>query len=728
MFDGVHRVGQRIAALLLLQPTSLVFLLAALVVGCSKPGPADPPCDLEPGDPRAEPVETRCDGLDNDCDLLRDVLLPVDANRCQTGKPGACGQGYAACSAGTRICIAPPPVAETVDGVDNDCNGQVDDVAPTSIRRCRARVLVPPYIWQESPEIPSRISFTLEQVGIPYDIDQKGSDWTTGFSQLADYALVIIPGYLIQGALDAPQREALRHFVEGGGVVVWDKVLGAVGEQPLFELAGVAGAEKRLDVTDIHLDAVPATLYLDSLEERELKLTDPGKTSDQVFVYTANAAAGAVPFAQAYASGTTAGAPLVRRSLGKGAIYTLGHALMAFQVQRCYVNCFDPGNDILGLFLRGALREACAGHSVIKHTVPSTQSSVLTVSHDVDAPDSHNSGQWGDAGALQMARVEQSQGVKGTYFVTTDYVAGYYNEHMVEGLCQLGMCPEGAHGVQHLYMAKLAQGDCSVTKAAYDPSKPTICGEVKVSMELLRQVLPADASLRAWRTPFLDVPPDLFEVLYGQGVIYDSSLGLGDLRTNLPVALARFPYQQDRFRKLPLFEFPINLEDGIGSYNEKGEEQRIELQRSNQPQFIALWTYAMLQNRANGGWNVLLVHPSYGRGVGPENLPIKMSSVEKMIELAKKHDVLVEPMTSLGDFWRGRDGVALDAGYDHDLGYSGTLQTGPLAAPRFSLEFGDHLKSFECPGAGPVTLEKNRVVFRNPLPASTTLHFTARVR
>ena len=41
-------------------------------------------------DPAYEVKETRCDGVDNDCDGLIDVLLPLEHNRCST----ACGAGY----------------------------------------------------------------------------------------------------------------------------------------------------------------------------------------------------------------------------------------------------------------------------------------------------------------------------------------------------------------------------------------------------------------------------------------------------------------------------------------------------------------------------------------------------------------------------------------------------------------------------------------------------------
>jgi uncharacterized protein (TIGR03382 family) len=62
-----------------------------------------------------------CDGVDNDCDGQIDEDLVRD---CST----SCGAGTETCSAGTwGECSAPASTPETCDGEDNDCNGQVDD-------------------------------------------------------------------------------------------------------------------------------------------------------------------------------------------------------------------------------------------------------------------------------------------------------------------------------------------------------------------------------------------------------------------------------------------------------------------------------------------------------------------------------------------------------------------------------------------------------------------------
>lgn len=62
-----------------------------------------------------------CDGVDNDCNGQVDDNL---SRSCSN----ACGVGSESCSAGNwGGCDAPQPKAESCDGLDNDCDGQVDE-------------------------------------------------------------------------------------------------------------------------------------------------------------------------------------------------------------------------------------------------------------------------------------------------------------------------------------------------------------------------------------------------------------------------------------------------------------------------------------------------------------------------------------------------------------------------------------------------------------------------
>ena len=120
-----------------------------------------------------------------------------------------------------------------------------------------------------------------------------------------------------------------------------------------------------------------------------------------------------------------------------------------------------------------------------------------------------------------------------------------------------------------------------------------------------------------------------------------------------------------------------------------------------------------------------LVHPSYGVGVGPENLIWKVDSIAKFLDLIAPTGVVVGDMTALGDWWKARDQVALDAVWQPAQGYVGTVVVGTLPIKDFAIEFADNIASFACPGAGTVQISGRRVVFKSSLPAGTVLSFQA---
>src|SRR5206468_2511887 len=78
-----------------------------------------------------------CDGLDNDCDQQTDESFPNLDKVCTTGMPGVCSPGKTQCVAGAETCVPDnTSTAEICDGIDNDCDGTVDDNIPGTGGAC----------------------------------------------------------------------------------------------------------------------------------------------------------------------------------------------------------------------------------------------------------------------------------------------------------------------------------------------------------------------------------------------------------------------------------------------------------------------------------------------------------------------------------------------------------------------------------------------------------------
>jgi hypothetical protein len=78
-----------------------------------------------------------CDGADEDCDGAVDEGNPDGGGGCNTGEPGRCAAGVFACRAGGLTCVAEnAAVDETCNSADDDCDGDVDEGNPGGGRAC----------------------------------------------------------------------------------------------------------------------------------------------------------------------------------------------------------------------------------------------------------------------------------------------------------------------------------------------------------------------------------------------------------------------------------------------------------------------------------------------------------------------------------------------------------------------------------------------------------------
>ena len=76
------------------------------------------------------PAAESCNGSDDDCDGKTDEGNPGAGASCDTGVPGICAAGERDCQGGKLVCVqlnSPASKDACGDGIDNDCDGTVDE-------------------------------------------------------------------------------------------------------------------------------------------------------------------------------------------------------------------------------------------------------------------------------------------------------------------------------------------------------------------------------------------------------------------------------------------------------------------------------------------------------------------------------------------------------------------------------------------------------------------------
>ncbi len=88
------------------------------------------------------PIAEKCNGIDDNCDGTVDEGNPDSGAACDTALKGVCAAGKKQCEGGKLVCKQLlQPSKEKCNGLDDDCNGQTDEANPEGGGACDTGLL-----------------------------------------------------------------------------------------------------------------------------------------------------------------------------------------------------------------------------------------------------------------------------------------------------------------------------------------------------------------------------------------------------------------------------------------------------------------------------------------------------------------------------------------------------------------------------------------------------------
>jgi peptidoglycan/xylan/chitin deacetylase (PgdA/CDA1 family) len=499
-----------------------------------------------------------------------------------------------------------------------------------------------------SGEHPFQTGEILQTMGIPaYRCDRIGDANGSG-------VLLLDLNSEHPEPLDTETIYFLEAYVRGGGIVVASGLFG-LKQKEILRLFGLKGFLPNRDHTQLFLTESPFySPYLTLPEERRYRLAArPGKVWTNTLL---------PEDAESIASYEDGSAAITIRSFGKGSLIALGLSFYDLRFRNLvgrdtnanlhYINHYEPLSDFLPLFLKGIYRRQVNRGFTLSTAQGSARATVL-VTHDVDFVDSVRN-------MKKFYNLEQREGVKATYNIWTKYLKDdkdvpFFTPKNIKTILaaqELGF-EIGSHTVEHTAnFDKLPVGSCKEAYPDYRPfsvsytedaGNPTLCGEVKVSKELLLGA--GVKEVVTFRSGELLYHPHLPEVLERFGYRYSSCLSAEDVLSYFP-----YRYMHDFYTlKEPskIWEFPLVYED------EKFPPLIFRLGQAKE----------LLKKVArNGGVFTMLLHPDLTWW------KLKNFDIDFLERFLKSlpADIKVSTMAEFGHFWDLRDRIVWRYSKDAD--------------------------------------------------------------
>ena len=529
--------------------------------------------------------------------------------------------------------------------------------------------------------------YMLELAGVPFVTTASLTD------AIETGGVIVLSSEVGNSTFSEAQYDSLRRWVEAGGVLVSQAPLAVSGSsavhtacRQLYGIEKAASGKNRYQLVWAPSHWADKELeYIDTDEERVTSLGRGKRLSGEsikTYAYTLTEDSATQVLAH-YETGENA---VVRRSLGRGAVYTFGFRWRDiiqrsqlnkdFEAQRSTSNAYEPSADVVPLFIRSV----CAKHrkvSVWKFTIPDGYESLIIPTHDCDSRTAYDS-------MFYMSEYERALKLKAHYFLTVHYFrdAGYlsaFYDDVTMPKARLLLADGhtvGSHSVCHF--PDFSQTDrfpmTVTTREAYaavahhekdsTATGTTTGGSTWVEVVMSKQIIENDLQnqVRSFRTGHLCLNKNIPEAEQMGGYSFASCYSAGDV-------LSEFPFRERLGNDWSgdfngVLQMPLHISDVISSSPINAE---------NWMEKPAMWHAVQSKLQGNYAPAILLIHP---------NRSWKMEAEKMLVEMTDRNRVGLYNFEDFGDFWNFRRTVDFDFGYSAEQSLLEIRLTEPVDAVR----------------------------------------------
>ncbi len=499
----------------------------------------------------------------------------------------------------------------------------------------------------------------LKNIGIPVSI-------TTDVNTAIQHETVLVYPIISGKVLTKQELQKLAAIPRNGGNLIGVNVYGGgLNEVFGFESIVANSSYNQLLIPDPNVTKF--TEEFNKYEEQNIILTNPVDFPDEMptNAYT-KARTPLIVYKQDSA------AFLTYKDYGVGHAFAFGLDLgnyflrymneRGFNAYRGYANQYAPGMDVILRILKNIYTNT--NNVVTIGTVPFNKDFSLILTHDIDFTKSI-------VNTVDYANMENSLGVKATYFIQTKYIKDWNDDIFLteENIKYLNIIKSlgmeiASHSISHSRMfSEFPLGTGEEYYPRYRPFvqeqlttyNASIFGELRVSKFLLEKLV-NNVNVISFRPGHLEYPFALPQALESSGYKYSSSVTANNVQTHLPYMLM---YNREFESEMDLVEIPVTIEDELGVPLIQRLDSSIALAKS-------ISSYG-------GVINVLIHTDKTG-----DKLKYERTLIEKL-----KSDAWVGTIKDLGNWWYLRNQVDMSVSKNKDF-YEVKI-TNPERAPIYGL-------------------------------------------